>query len=37
MSADKSTSWSYAEGLPVEDSVLRRARERSHELAWQPH
>ncbi len=32
MSADKSTSWSYAEGLPVEDSVLRRARERSHEL-----
>ncbi|MHA7268887.1 O-methyltransferase [Arthrobacter sp. HLT1-20] len=32
MSADKSTSWSYAEGLPVEDIVLRRARERSHEL-----
>ncbi len=32
MSADKSTSWSYTEGLPVEDLVLRRARERSHEL-----
>ena len=32
MSADKSTSWSYAEGLPLEDIVLRRARERSHEL-----
>lgn len=32
MSADKSTSWSYTEGLPVEDIVLRRARERSHEL-----
>ncbi|MHA7305870.1 O-methyltransferase [Arthrobacter sp. TMN-49] len=32
MSADKSTSWSYTEGLPVEDIVLRRARERSHDL-----
>lgn len=32
MSADKSTSWSYTEGLPQEDLVLRRARERSHEL-----
>ncbi|MCQ9165390.1 MULTISPECIES: O-methyltransferase [unclassified Arthrobacter] len=36
MSADKSTSWSYAEGLPVEDDVLRRARERSHELGLFP-
>lgn len=36
MSADKSTSWSYAEGLPVEDEVLRRARERSHELGLFP-
>ena len=36
MSADKSTSWSYAEGLPVEDVVLRRARERSHELGLFP-
>lgn len=32
MSADKTTSWSYAEGLPAEDDVLLRARERSHEL-----
>ncbi|MEV8146193.1 O-methyltransferase [Specibacter sp. NPDC078709] len=36
MSADKSTSWSYTEGLPVEDVVLRRARERSHELGLFP-
>lgn len=36
MSADKSTSWSYAEAQPVEDSVLRRARERSHELGLFP-
>ncbi len=36
MSADKSTSWSYTEGLPVEDIVLRRARERSHELGLFP-
>ncbi|WP_394939150.1 O-methyltransferase [Psychromicrobium sp. YIM B11713] len=32
MSADKSNSWSYTEGLPVEDEILLRARERSHEL-----
>jgi predicted O-methyltransferase YrrM len=32
MSADKQTSWSYAEGLPTEDEVLLRARERSFEL-----
>ncbi|MBQ1445304.1 MAG: O-methyltransferase [Renibacterium sp.] len=32
MSADKSNSWSYTEGLPVEDETLLRARERSHEL-----
>lgn len=36
MSADKTTSWSYAEGLPDEDDVLRRARERSHELGLFP-
>lgn len=32
MSADKQTSWSYAEGLTTEDEVLLRARERSFEL-----
>jgi predicted O-methyltransferase YrrM len=32
MSADKQTSWSYAEGPPTEDEVLLRARERSFEL-----
>lgn len=32
MSAEKSASWTYAEQLPVEDDVLLRARERSHEL-----
>ncbi|WP_139004746.1 O-methyltransferase [Arthrobacter crystallopoietes] len=32
MSADKQTSWSYTEGLPTEDEVLLRARERSYEL-----
>lgn len=32
MSTDKTTSWSYTEGLPVEDETLLRARERSHEL-----
>ncbi|HEU4666856.1 MAG TPA: methyltransferase, partial [Arthrobacter sp.] len=26
MSADKSTSWSYAEDLPAEDEVMLRAR-----------
>lgn len=36
MSADKTTSWSYTEGLPDEDDVLRRARERSHELGLFP-
>jgi len=32
MSADKSSSWSYAEDLPAEDEVMLRARERSFEL-----
>ncbi|MFD1211294.1 O-methyltransferase [Arthrobacter sp. GCM10027362] len=32
MSADKQTSWSYTEGLPTEDEVMLRARERSFEL-----
>ncbi|MCU1574072.1 MAG: methyltransferase [Micrococcaceae bacterium] len=36
MSADKTTSWSYTEGLPAEDEVLLRARERSHELGVSP-
>jgi predicted O-methyltransferase YrrM len=36
MSADKSTSWSYTEGLPLEDDVLLRARERSYELGVVP-
>lgn len=36
MSADKSSSWSYTEGLPEEDDVLLRARERSHELGVKP-
>ncbi|MBT1002911.1 O-methyltransferase [Paenarthrobacter sp. DKR-5] len=36
MSADKSTSWSYTEGLPAEDDVLLRARERSYELGVTP-
>lgn len=36
MSADKSTSWSYAEDLPAEDEVLLRARERSFELGVTP-
>ncbi|GAA5229853.1 O-methyltransferase [Arthrobacter cryoconiti] len=36
MSADKSTSWSYAEAQPAENDVLRRARERSHELGLFP-
>jgi len=36
MSADKSTSWSYAEDLPAEDDVLLRARERSFELGVKP-
>ncbi|MFI5084948.1 MAG: O-methyltransferase [Actinomycetales bacterium] len=36
MSADKSTSWSYSEGLPIEDEVLLRARGRSHELGVFP-
>lgn len=36
MSADKQTSWSYTEGLPTEDDVLLRARERSHELGVTP-
>lgn len=36
MSADKSTSWSYTEGLPDEDDVLLRARERSYELGVTP-
>ncbi len=36
MSADKSSSWSYAENLPAEDDVLLRARERSFELGVTP-
>jgi predicted O-methyltransferase YrrM len=36
MSADKQTSWSYTEGLPFEDEVLLRARERSYELGVTP-
>ena len=32
MGADKQGSWIYTESLPVEDEVLLRARERSHEL-----
>ena len=36
MSADKSTSWSYAEDLPAEDEVLLHARERSFELGVTP-
>ncbi|MET4143176.1 O-methyltransferase [Arthrobacter sp. UYCo732] len=36
MSADKSTSWSYAEDLPAEDEVMLRARERSFELGVTP-
>lgn len=36
MSADKSTSWSYTEGLPEEDDVLLRARGRSYELGATP-
>ncbi|WP_138442420.1 O-methyltransferase [Sinomonas susongensis] len=33
---DKSASWSYAEGLAVEDTVVARARERSLELGVSP-
>lgn len=36
MSAEKHSSWSYAEALPFEDEVLVRARERGHELGVQP-
>lgn len=36
MSADKQSTWSYTEGLPFEDEVLLRARERSHELGVGP-
>ncbi|GAA1130146.1 O-methyltransferase [Arthrobacter flavus] len=36
MSADKQSSWSYAEGLPDEDEVLLRARDRSYELGVTP-
>jgi predicted O-methyltransferase YrrM len=36
MAADKQTSWSYTEGLPVDDDVLLRARERSFELGVRP-
>lgn len=36
MSADKSASWSFTEGLPTEDDVLLRARERSQELGVTP-
>ena len=33
---DKSTSWAYAEGLAVEDTVVARARERSLDLGVSP-
>ncbi|MBJ2121064.1 O-methyltransferase [Arthrobacter sp. MSA 4-2] len=36
MAADKQSSWSYTEGLPEEDDVLLRARDRSHELGVTP-
>lgn len=36
MSAQKQVNWSYTEGLPVEDDVLLRARDRSHELGVTP-
>ena len=36
MSAQKQANWSYTEGLPVEDDVLLRARDRSHELGVSP-
>ncbi len=36
MAADKLSSWSYTEGLPAEDEVLLRARDRSHELGVTP-
>jgi predicted O-methyltransferase YrrM len=36
MSADKQSSWSYTEALPVEDEVVTRARERGHELGVSP-
>lgn len=36
MSSDKSSSWSYAEGFPVEDAVVARARDRSFELGIAP-
>lgn len=36
MSTDKQANWSYTEGLPVEDDVLLRARERSYELGVAP-
>ena len=36
MAADKHSSWSYTEGLPDEDDILLRARDRSHELGVTP-
>ena len=36
MSAQKQANWSYTEGLPVEDDVLLRARDRSYELGVAP-
>ncbi|WP_028279085.1 class I SAM-dependent methyltransferase [Arthrobacter sp. H5] len=36
MGADKKASWSYSEGLPTEDDVLLRARDRSQELGVTP-
>ncbi|WP_323959003.1 methyltransferase domain-containing protein [Arthrobacter sp. JZ12] len=36
MSAQKQANWSYTEGLPVEDDVLLRARDRSYELGVTP-
>lgn len=36
MAADKHSSWSYTEGLPDEDDILLRARDRSRELGVAP-
>ncbi|GAB3539478.1 SAM-dependent O-methyltransferase [Arthrobacter tecti] len=36
MSTEKQANWTYTEGLPVEDDVLLRARDRSYELGVTP-
>lgn len=36
MSADKHSSWSYTEALPVEDEIITKARERAYELGVTP-